>query len=99
MAFELPALTYDHAALAARGMSQETLELHHDKHHQAYVTNLNGLIEGTCTRIGRLRADGSHAVAEVEQLDAAIVIRPKMGRASAQDGEPWGGLLGFRPRW
>jgi len=45
MAFELPALPYAHSALADRGMSQETLELHHDKHHQAYVTALNGLVD------------------------------------------------------
>ena len=45
MAFELPALPYQHNALAARGMCQETLELHHDKHHQAYVTALNGFVE------------------------------------------------------
>uniref|UniRef100_UPI003BAB29F1 superoxide dismutase n=1 Tax=Stappia sp. TaxID=1870903 RepID=UPI003BAB29F1 len=47
MAFELPALNYPHDALAALGMSQETLELHHDKHHQAYVTALNGFVEKT----------------------------------------------------
>ncbi|RYG60170.1 MAG: superoxide dismutase [Alphaproteobacteria bacterium] len=45
MAFELPALNYSPDALAARGMSQETLELHHGKHHQAYVTALNGFVE------------------------------------------------------
>jgi Fe-Mn family superoxide dismutase len=45
MAFELPALPYAHSALAAHNMSQETLELHHDKHHQAYVTALNGFVE------------------------------------------------------
>ncbi len=45
MAFELPSLPYSHNALAARGMCQETLELHHDKHHQAYVTALNGFVE------------------------------------------------------
>ncbi|AJE49032.1 superoxide dismutase [Celeribacter indicus] len=45
MAFELPALSYAHSALDGRGMSQETLELHHDKHHQAYVTALNGFVE------------------------------------------------------
>ncbi|WP_102227090.1 superoxide dismutase [Acidimangrovimonas sediminis] len=45
MAFELPNLNYGHSALAARGMCQETLELHHDKHHQAYVTALNGFVE------------------------------------------------------
>jgi Fe-Mn family superoxide dismutase len=45
MAFELPTLTYSANALAERGMSQETLELHHGKHHQAYVTALNGFVE------------------------------------------------------
>ena len=47
MAFELPPLPYSHGALAERGMCQETLELHHDKHHQAYVTALNGFVEKT----------------------------------------------------
>lgn len=46
MAFELPDLPYDYEALAPY-MSARTLHLHHDKHHQTYVTNLNNLIEGT----------------------------------------------------
>lgn len=45
MAFELPTLPYSHSALSERGMCQETLELHHGKHHQAYVTALNGFVE------------------------------------------------------
>ena len=45
MAFELPALPYPPNALAAKGMCQQTLELHHGKHHQAYVTALNGFVE------------------------------------------------------
>ena len=45
MTFSLPTLPYAQAALAERGMSQETLELHHGKHHQTYVTALNGLVE------------------------------------------------------
>ena len=45
MAFELPTLPFSREALTARGMCQETLELHHGKHHQAYVTALNGLVE------------------------------------------------------
>lgn len=45
MAFELPPLPYSYNALATSGMCQETLELHHDKHHQAYVTALNGFVE------------------------------------------------------
>jgi superoxide dismutase, Fe-Mn family len=45
MAFELPPLPYSTNALAGGGMCQETLELHHGKHHQAYVTALNGFVE------------------------------------------------------
>ena len=44
MAFELPALPYDYAALAPT-IDEATMKLHHDKHHQTYVTNLNGAIE------------------------------------------------------
>ena len=47
MAFELPDLPYAHDALAAHGMSAETMEYHHDLHHNAYVTNGNKAIEGT----------------------------------------------------
>jgi Fe-Mn family superoxide dismutase len=43
--FELPALPYAKDALAPH-ISQETLEFHYGKHHQAYVTNLKGLLEG-----------------------------------------------------
>lgn len=53
MVFELPLLPYAHSALADRGMSEETLELHHDKHHQAYVTALNGLVEKNADLQGR----------------------------------------------
>ena len=45
MAFELPTLPYSKTALAAQGMCEETLDLHHGKHHQAYVTALNGFVE------------------------------------------------------
>ncbi|HEY3433140.1 MAG TPA: Fe-Mn family superoxide dismutase [Rhodocyclaceae bacterium] len=46
MAFTLPALPFAKDALAPH-MSAETFEYHHEKHHQAYVTNLNNLIAGT----------------------------------------------------
>lgn len=46
MAFELPALPYAKDALVPH-LSVETLEFHHGKHHQTYVTNLNNLITGT----------------------------------------------------
>lgn len=46
MAFSLPDLPYAHDALAPH-MSQETLEFHHDKHHQAYVNTGNDLVKDT----------------------------------------------------
>ena len=45
MAFTLPNLPYSKDALAPH-ISAETLEYHHGKHHAAYVTNLNKLLEG-----------------------------------------------------
>ncbi|MDE2573874.1 MAG: superoxide dismutase [Rhodospirillales bacterium] len=53
MAFDLPSLPYSHTALAERGMCQETLELHHGKHHQAYVTALNGFVEKNAALQGK----------------------------------------------
>lgn len=46
MSFTLPDLPYAHDALQPYS-SKETLEYHHDKHHLAYVNNLNNLVKGT----------------------------------------------------
>ena len=46
MTFELPSLPYANDALAPY-MSSETLDFHHGKHHQTYVTNLNNLVKDT----------------------------------------------------
>ena len=58
MEHTLPALPYAKDALAPH-ISAETLEFHHGKHHQAYVTNLNNLIKGT----------------EYENLDLEAIIK------------------------
>ncbi|SFQ56426.1 superoxide dismutase [Hymenobacter arizonensis] len=46
MAFELPKLPYAYDALEPT-FDAQTMEIHHSKHHQAYVTNLNAAITGT----------------------------------------------------
>lgn len=46
MSFSLPPLPFDKSALEPH-ISAKTFDFHHGKHHNAYVTNLNGLIEGT----------------------------------------------------
>jgi Fe-Mn family superoxide dismutase len=45
MAFELPPLPYDYAALEPH-IDVQTMQIHHDKHHAAYVTNLNTALQG-----------------------------------------------------
>ena len=46
MAFEVPPLPYDYGALEPH-IDEETMHLHHDKHHQAYVDKANAALEGT----------------------------------------------------
>jgi Fe-Mn family superoxide dismutase len=44
MAYEVPALPYDYSALEPH-IDEQTMRIHHDKHHAAYVTNLNAAID------------------------------------------------------
>jgi Fe-Mn family superoxide dismutase len=46
MAYELPDLPYDYAALEPH-IDEQTMRLHHDKHHQTYVDKANAALEGT----------------------------------------------------
>ena len=46
MAYSVPPLPYDYAALEPT-IDEQTMRVHHDKHHQAYVTNGNAALEGT----------------------------------------------------
>src|ERR1700736_1573665 len=46
MAYELPPLPYAKEALEPH-IDAQTMEIHHDKHHATYVTNVNAALEGT----------------------------------------------------
>lgn len=97
MAFELPALHYATDALEPH-IDKQTMEIHHGKHHQAYVTNLNKALEG--------KPEASQSIEEIikniDKFPAAVrnnggghynhslfweVIGPNKG------GEPTGELL------
>jgi Fe-Mn family superoxide dismutase len=52
MAFELPKLAYAYDALEPH-IDARTMEIHHTKHHQTYITNLNGAIEKTPELAGK----------------------------------------------
>jgi superoxide dismutase, Fe-Mn family len=45
MAYELPPLPYDYSALEPY-IDTQTMQIHHDKHHQTYVTNVNNALQG-----------------------------------------------------
>jgi Fe-Mn family superoxide dismutase len=83
MAFELPNLPYSHAALAERGMQQETLELHHDKHHQAYVTALNGFVEKDSNLQGK----------SLEEIVKLSYNKPDMAPVFNNAGQHWNHIL------
>ena len=46
MAYEVPPLPYDYDALEPH-IDEATMQVHHDKHHQAYVDKVNAALEGT----------------------------------------------------
>ncbi|WP_376091167.1 superoxide dismutase [Roseomonas sp. CCTCC AB2023176] len=98
MPFTLPPLPYDPGALAARGMQQETLELHHGKHHQAYVTALNGLIESKglggktleqiVSEAGQAGADGTPVLNQAGQHWNHILFWQVMSPSGGDDRIP-----------
>jgi Fe-Mn family superoxide dismutase len=83
MAFTLPPLPYTTTALAERGMGQETLELHHGKHHQAYVTALNGFVEKNADLQGKT----------LEEIVAFSHGKPDLAPVFNNAGQHWNHIL------
>jgi superoxide dismutase, Fe-Mn family len=73
MAYEVPALPYDYAALEPH-IDEQTMRVHHDKHHQAYVDKANAALEGT-----------EWADRTVEQVLANLEILPEDKRAAVRN--------------
>jgi superoxide dismutase, Fe-Mn family len=67
MAFELPKLNYDYAALEPH-IDARTMEIHHTKHHGAYTTNLNAALQGTTWEAKTIE----EIMAGVSQLSVAV---------------------------
>ena len=73
MAFEVPPLPYDYNALEPT-IDEQTMRLHHDKHHQAYVDNANAALAGT-----------QWADKPVEQVLAEIDLLPEDKRSAVRN--------------
>jgi Fe-Mn family superoxide dismutase len=73
MAFTLPDLPYDYAALEPT-IDEQTMRIHHDKHHQAYVDNANKALEGT-----------EWANSSVESVLASLDAMPESIRAAVRN--------------
>jgi len=73
MAFEVPPLPYDYNALEPH-IDEQTMRIHHDKHHQAYVDNANKALEGT-----------EWADRSVESILADLEIIPEDKRAAVRN--------------
>jgi Fe-Mn family superoxide dismutase len=83
MAFELPALPYSTNGLAAKKMCQETLELHHGKHHQAYVTALNSFVDKDASLQGK----------SLEDIVKLSYNKPDMAPVFNNAGQHWNHIL------
>lgn len=101
MAFELPPLPYDYSALEP-AIDTQTMQLHHDKHHAAYVTNLNNALQGLTQFDGKTVEDVLRHMSDVPENVRTAVQNNGGGHANHSmfwqimkpngGGEPTGAL-------
>jgi Fe-Mn family superoxide dismutase len=73
MPYDVPALPYDYAALEPH-IDEQTMRIHHDKHHQAYVDKVNAALEGT-----------GHADKPIEEVVANLDAIPEDKRGAVRN--------------
>src|SRR3990170_448390 len=74
MAHEVPPLPYDYDALEPH-IDEQTMRIHHDKHHAAYVTNLNTALEGQAALASK----------SIEDLIANLAAVPEVVRTAVRN--------------
>jgi len=81
MAFTLPPLPYDYAALEPH-IDTQTMQIHHDKHHNAYVTNLNAALESHPNVASQSIEDILRNIGDVPEAVRQAVINNGGGHAN-----------------
>jgi superoxide dismutase, Fe-Mn family len=81
MAFTLPPLPYDYAALEPH-IDTQTMQIHHDKHHNAYVTNLNAALESHPNLASQNIEDLLRNIGDVPEAARQAVINNGGGHAN-----------------
>jgi Fe-Mn family superoxide dismutase len=101
MAYELPKLPYAYAALEPH-IDARTMEIHHGKHHQAYITNANNLLKDHAALAA---LDVNALIADLSKVPrrsaAACATTPAATRTTHFPGRSWAGSFrGSQPaRW
>ena len=98
MAFELPKLAYAYDALEPH-IDARTMEIHHTKHHNTYITNLNGAVEKTPELAGKslvaILSDLNAVPEGVRTLSAIMVVAPS---TTTYSGRSWDQRAGGAPK-
>ena len=81
MAFTLPPLPYDYSALEPH-IDTQTMQIHHDKHHNAYVTNLNAALESHASLASQSIEDILRNIGDVPEAARQAVINNGGGHAN-----------------
>jgi len=96
MAFSVPDLTYAFDALEPH-IDARTMEIHHDKHHAAYVTNLNAALEGTAWADQSLEAVLRAYAAPDDEVAAAHRSSGQRAAVPVDDDDAGHHVLAGRP--